>query len=228
MTNQEKNKKDANNCKANSHPLLSGLYLIIDTDVVPSSLEKTIDVINQSNINIVQYRNKAASKKTIFKNASTIKQKLSPHKLFIINDHIDIALDLGDGVHIGQDDYPIERIRSIVPHDFIVGISCHDLKEAQIAMEVGASYIAIGCLFATKSKNDVVPVSLSELQKVCDIATVPVCAIGGINMNNLDKVLTADIKMAALISYVWQTDAPLRVINEMHEKIIKKSASDVS
>ena len=201
--------------------LVEGLYLIIDTDVISYPIEEIIEIINQSSVNIVQYRNKSASKKNIFKNAYKIKQQLDRNKLLIINDHIDIALDLGDGIHLGQNDYPLERIRNIVPDDFILGISCHSLKEARRATQFDASYIAIGCLFETKSKNDVTPVSIHELQKVCGEVSVPVCAIGGININNVDQVLTADIKMAALISYVWKTDNPLKAINDMHKKIMR-------
>lgn len=200
--------------------LLEGLYLIIDTDVISTSLQEIIDIINQSSVNIVQYRNKTASKKIIFETAYKIKQQLDSKKLLIINDHVDIALDLADGIHLGQDDYPLEHIRNIIPDDFILGISCHTLEEAHIAMQFNPSYIAIGCLFETKSKNDVIPVSIHELQKVCNEVFVPVCGIGGINTSNLDQILTADIKMAALISYAWKTDNPLKTINDMHKKII--------
>lgn len=204
---------------------LEGLYLIIDPDIIPHPIEKIIDIINQSPIYIVQYRNKSISKKIVFDGAYKIKQQLDPNKLLIINDHIDIALDLGDGLHLGQGDYPFERVRNIIPDDFILGISCHSLEEAQAATQFNAAYIAIGCLFDTKSKSDVTPVSIQELQKVCSEVSVPICAIGGINKNNLDEVLTADIKMAALISYVWKNDNPLQTINNMHEMIIKKNIS---
>lgn len=201
--------------------LLEGLYLIIDTDVITYPIEEIIEIINQTSINIVQYRNKSASKKIIFQNAYKIKQQLNQNKLFIINDHIDIALDLADGIHLGQDDYPLERIRNLVPDNFILGMSCHSIEEACIVKQFDPSYITMGCLFETKSKNDVIPVSVHELQKVCDEVSLPVCAIGGISIDNLDQVLTANIKMAALISYVWKTDNPLKAINDMHEKIIE-------
>ncbi len=207
--------------------LLEGLYLIIDSDVIAYPIEEIIEIINQSPVNIVQYRNKSASKKNIFDNAYKIKQKLNPDKVFIINDHIDIALDLGDGVHLGQDDYPLNRIRNIVSDNFILGISCHSVKEACIAAQSDVSYIAMGCLFETKSKNNVIPVSIQELKQACDKVSLPVCAIGGINCDNLDKVLAANIKMVALISYVWKTDNPLKTINEMHEKIVREQYESV-
>lgn len=200
--------------------LLNGLYLIIDTDVISYPLEEIIEIINQSSINIVQYRNKSKSKKDFFKCTYKIKKSLDTNKLFIINDHIDIALDLADGVHVGQDDYPLERIRNIIPAHFIVGISCHNSEEARMAAQLDISYIALGCLFETKSKNNVIPVSINELQKICHETSLPVCGIGGINIHNLEQVLTADIKMAALISYVWKTENPLETINDMHKKII--------
>lgn len=203
--------------------LLQGLYLIIDTDVIPHPITEIVAVINQSPIKVVQYRNKSATKRVVAEQAHQIKQRLDPNKLFIINDHIDIALDCGDGIHLGQDDYPLARIRNIIPEDFILGISCHNSIEARIAMQYNPSYIAMGCLFETKSKHDIISTSIDELIQVCNETTVPVCAIGGINMHNLDQALTANIKMAALISFVWQTDNPLQTIRQMHEKITNAS-----
>lgn len=200
--------------------LLSGLYLVVDTDVISHPLEKIIDIINQSPVNIVQYRNKSPSKKTVFDGAYQIKQQLDPNKLLIINDHIDIALDLGDGVHLGQDDYPLDRIRTMIPNDFILGISTHNTAEAFMAAQCGASYIAFGCLFATNSKRDTMPVSIAELKQICNSVSLPVCGIGGITHANLENVLSANAKMAALISYVWKTDNPLQMIKNMHEMII--------
>lgn len=199
---------------------LEGLYLIIDTDIIPHPVEKIIEVVNQSAVKIVQYRNKSTSKQHVHAGAYKIKKLLDPNKLLIINDHIDIALDLADGVHLGQDDYPLERVRNITPDNFIFGISCHSQNEAYTAAKYDVSYIAIGCLFETKSKSDIVSVSIEELQKICCEVSIPVCAIGGINTNNLEKILTAQIKMAAIISHVWKTDDPLQTINNMHENIL--------
>lgn len=202
---------------------LKGLYLIIDPDVILTPLDTMIRIINETSIQLVQYRHKSANKRTVFENAYKIKQELDADKLLIINDHIDIALDVADGIHVGQNDYPLERIKNIIPNDFILGISCHNLKEAHIATSFNPSYIAIGCLFETKSKNDITPVSLNELQQVCHEISLPICAIGGINSDNLNEVLNANISMAALISFVWKTVDPLTTINEMHKKIIQKN-----
>lgn len=202
--------------------LLRGLYLIIDTNIISTPLEEMIEIINQSAVNVIQYRNKSQSKKQVFEEVYKIKRHLNANKLLIINDHIDIALDLGDGVHLGQADYPLARIRRIIPDNFIFGISCHSLSEAQIATQFNPSYIAIGCLFETQSKHNVVPVSMQELQAVCNQISLPICAIGGINKNNLELVLTANVQMTALISYVWKEANPLEAINAMHERIIHR------
>lgn len=199
---------------------LEGLYLIIDPDIISYPMEQVIEVINQSSVNIVQYRNKSPSKKNVFQGAYFIKKNLAPTKVLIINDHIDIALDCAEGVHIGQEDYPLERIRNIIPNHFILGISTHHEAEARRAAEFDVSYIAVGCLFPTQSKQDVVPVSLQTLQTICKETSIPVCAIGGMTPYNLDQVLSANIRMVALISYVWKTKDPLKVIQDMHEKIL--------
>jgi len=190
---------------------LKGLYLIIDSHVIQKPLDQVIEVINQSAVNVVQYRNKFDSKRAIYENADMIRKRLSSDKLLIINDHIDVALDVADGVHIGQGDYPMEYVRNILPEDYILGVTCHNYQEAIYAAQFNVSYIAIDCLF---------PISLEELQRVCDDIPKPICAIGGVSLDNLDQVLSAKVSMVALISDVWQTEDPLQSITLMHEKII--------
>lgn len=202
---------------------LKGLYLIIDTDVISQSLDEIISIINQSPVTIVQYRNKSSSKQQVYGGAKKVREHLNKDKRLIINDHIDIALELGDGVHVGQADYPLPSIRKIMPESFILGISCHNLDEVRHAQTCGATYIAIGCLFATKSKSNTTPVTLEMLKQVCDAVDVPVCGIGGITTANLAQVVSANVAMAALISYVWRVENPLREINAMHASIVMKN-----
>jgi thiamine-phosphate diphosphorylase len=199
---------------------LQGLYPIIDSDVISMDIEKSVHMINQSPVNIVQYRNKTGSKKKIHSDALKIRKMLDSTKLFIVNDHIDIAMDVADGVHVGQDDYPVEFIRRIIPEYFILGISCHNLDEAQVAVQSGASYIAVGSLFDTISKNNALRVSMQVLASICGEIALPICGIGGINTLNLDHVLATGIKMAASISHIWKNQNPEKILCNMHEKII--------
>lgn len=193
---------------------LRGLYLVIDTSVIAYPLSVIAEVINASNVTIVQYRNKHQNKSEFYRDASHLKNLLDKNKVYIINDHIDVALDLADGIHLGQDDFPLDRIRHIVPDTFIYGISCHNQAEAAAAQTAGATYLSIGCLHPTNSKPDVTPTSLKTLEDVCKTSSIPVCAIGGMNQNNIDEVVTRGASMAAMISYPWSTTSPLTAIQK--------------
>lgn len=201
---------------------LQGLYLIIDTDLIPLSLESMIDIINESSVQLVQLRSKLSNKRSFLRQAIRCKKLLNPDKLLIINDHVDIALDLADGVHLGQEDYPLDRIRNRLPDQFILGAGCHNIEEAKFALESGASYIAIGCLFPTRSKQNTIATSLSELEKIRKIIQIPICGIGGINDQTISAVLSYQVNMIAVISAVWKNPDPLNAIASLQNQIMAR------
>ena len=200
---------------------LKGLYLIIDPNIIGLPLKKIIDTINKTEINLVQLRNKKLNKKEFIEDALLFKKLLNPNTLFIINDHVDVALDIADGVHLGLEDYPVERVRAIAPTDFLIGATCHNVKEAKKAELQGASYLSIGCLFPTLSKKDTTPTSLSELKKIREQSSLPISCIGGIDLKNITKVLPCNTEMIALISSVWKTKNPEKTINKLQKIILK-------
>jgi thiamine-phosphate pyrophosphorylase len=126
---------------------------------------------------------------------------LKHNVLFIVNDDVDLAIILeSDGVHLGQDDIPINYARPLMG-DKIIGISTHSLEQAKEAVSSGADYIGIGPVFETSTKenreNLVGPELLLEIHKICRI---PYIAIGGIGLNNVDAVIKAGCQRAAVIS----------------------------
>jgi thiamine-phosphate pyrophosphorylase len=204
------------------HDKLTGLYLIIDTDCISLPLATIVNYINQSSVSVVQLRSKTLNKRNFLNQAIEIKNLLHPDKLFIINDHIDIALDVGSGVHVGQEDYPVDRLRQFLPAHFVMGVTCHSVAEAKAAQEAGASYISVGCLFPTQSKNNTVPVSLLELEKIRAEVDLPLSAIGGIDEAHLSAVLAKKVNMIAMISAIWRSDNPLSAMETIQENIKNK------
>jgi thiamine-phosphate pyrophosphorylase len=127
----------------------------------------------------------------------------------IINDDVDVALVVGaDGVHVGQKDLPITAVRRIVPADWIVGASTNNAAEARRAVADGATYVSVGNLFGTTSKDDTRLATLEVLHAVKAAVSVPVCAIGGINASNIRSVIDAGADMASVISAVVAADDP--------------------
>lgn len=124
--------------------------------------------------------------------------------LFIVNDRLDIALAVGaDGVHLGQDDMPLEVARRVAGPDMIIGISTHSLDQAIEAERGGADYIGVGPLFETRSKEDIcAPVGLDLLREVSAGVRIPKVGIGGVKDHNVGSVMEAGADMVAVITAV--------------------------
>jgi thiamine-phosphate pyrophosphorylase len=124
--------------------------------------------------------------------------------LFIVNDRIDVALACGaDGVHLGQDDIRVGVARQISPPGFIIGVSVGTVDEAVRAEQEGADYIAISPIFSTDSKKDAGQGrGLDVLREIRRSVSVPVIAIGGINLDNVHEVIATGADGVAVISVV--------------------------
>lgn len=165
---------------------------------------------------IVQYRDKISSKKVLIENASLIREIAGKYRsIFIFNDDLDIALVSGaDGVHLGQDDIPVALARSITPENFIVGVSTHSLEQALAAEKAGADYIAVGPVFATPTKADYTPIGPEIVGQVVRAVSIPVVAIGGLNLNNLGELIKTGVKNVAMVrEFQRNTGQVVREIN---------------
>lgn len=121
--------------------------------------------------------------------------------LFIVNDDVDVALMTdADGVHLGQDDIPIQFARRFLK-DKIIGISTHSLEQVEEAVASGADYIGVGPVFETTTKDDRDElVGLELLAKIRDTCPVPYIAIGGLGEGNISSLVDVGCRRAAVIS----------------------------
>ena len=138
---------------------------------------------------------------TAFKKIKTICSKY--HIPFIINDNVAVALAVdSDGIHIGQDDQPVKRVRKIIGPHKIIGVSAHNLKEALAAKEDGADYLGVGAMFNTSTKDDATAVSFTQLHEITTKIGLPVVAIGGINQDNCLLLKGTKIDGIAVVSAI--------------------------
>lgn len=197
---------------------LPGLYVIIDTQALKglSHIEMARQAI-QGGAKTIQLRDKIQSKKELLPIAQQLKKLCADHGvLFIVNDYLDIALATdADGLHLGQDDLPINAIRQLLPIDKILGFSTHSLEEATAAESEGVDYIAVGSIFPTTSKEKAKVIGLDGLRQVRQAITIPIVAIGGINGDNTDEVITAGADSVAVISAVLQAESPERAARQI-------------
>ncbi|MFH1540374.1 MAG: thiamine phosphate synthase [Elusimicrobiota bacterium] len=187
---------------------ISGYYFITDENL--SKAGNILDVKNavSSGVKVVQYRNKSGSTKEMYDEALELKKicRKSKDVIFLINDRIDIAVaSNSDGVHIGQGDMPYPVARKILGKNKIIGVTVHTVKEARDAEKLGANYISVAPIFLTNTKKDAnKPVGVSLINKIksCVSGTIPVIAIGGINLLNAKEVIEAGADGLCAISSV--------------------------
>jgi thiamine-phosphate pyrophosphorylase len=171
-----------------------------------------IDVVREmvkGGVSTIQYREKGdKSSRKKYEECLEIRRITGGEGVvFIVNDFIDIALAVdADGIHIGQDDLPLEAVRKIAG-DKIIGISTHNRSQALAALKAGADYIGVGPIYSTFTKiHEGGPVGLEYLDFAVKNIPIPLVAIGGIKESNLEEVLGAGAKIAALVTEI--TGAP--------------------
>ncbi|MDW7675936.1 MAG: thiamine phosphate synthase [Bacillota bacterium] len=188
------------------NPLMTDLYCI--TAEEHSLGRSNIEVVKEmiaAGIKIIQYREKDKLKLYKYEECLAIRELTKKAGVtFIVNDDVDIALAVrADGVHIGQEDIPIEKVRQIVGDEIIIGLSTHSPAQAQDAVKRGADYIGVGPIYRTYTKKDVCdPVGLEYLEYVVKNINLPFVAIGGIKEHNLQEVTGKGATCIALVTEI--------------------------
>lgn len=179
----------------------SNLYVVLDRGSCGrKSLSKVARECIKAGVKIIQLRDKTDDVNLFYRNALLIRKITKNKSLFIINDRADIArLAQADGLHLGQDDLPIEAARKILGPNKIIGKSTHSLRQAILAYEEGADYISIGPIFKTATKPKYKPVGLKVLKSVEKRIKAPIVAIGGIDKSNMGEVRRTGAKIAAVV-----------------------------
>jgi len=190
---------------------LRGLYAIIDPAACRgrSPVEVTRAVL-AGGASLVQWRDKLRDKGAQLADLQPIYALCRAYAAaLIVNDHADLALVLGgDGVHVGQSDLPVGELRRVLPAGFVVGASTNNPEEARTAERDGASYIAVGDIFGTGSKQGTRGASPARLAAVKAAVMLPVFGIGGITLDNVAEVVRAGADGVAVISAVCAADDP--------------------
>jgi len=201
---------------------ISGLYVITDEELAPGRTHVEIArAALAGGAKLIQIRDKHASDRQFYEAALEIRRLTADAgALFFVNDRIDIAAVVGaDGVNVGQSDLPVAAVRSILGPKAIIGQSCESIEQAIQAVRDEADYIGFGPVFATSTKLDTGEASgIEMLKRVCMEATIPVVAIGGIGLANIDAVASAGAASAAVVSAVVRardmTSATADLINK--------------
>ena len=143
----------------------------------------------------------------------------------IINDRIDIAVAAqADGIHLGQDDLPLEEARRCQLKPLITGISTHSMAELEKALEQMPHYVGLGSVFSTDTKQQVKVAGLEYIAKAIQFLKdkpVEAVAIGGISLETIEKVLQAGARRIAVSSCICKTENPGQVCKKLKQKILQ-------
>jgi len=198
---------------------LPKVYPITDTTISGLSHCEQVKRLIAGGAALIQLRDKRASSRVFYSDAqAAIEIARAADVKLIINDRVDIALALrADGVHLGQEDMPVDAARRILGDQAVIGFSTHNLEQIREALRLPIDYLAFGPIFPTTSKRNPDPVAgLDQLKRAREmVLPMPLVAIGGINRDNALNVLNAGASAVAVISAVLAN--PSRIARDLQQ-----------
>ena len=207
---------------------VAGLYVIIDPAAINGRDPCNVaEGALRGGATSIQLRDKIHDKGDQLAIARSLKALCENYNaIFIVNDHADLAFaSISHGLHLGQRDLPASEARFILRPHQIIGISNALLEEAKQSARI-ADYIAVGAIYPSSSKEKTRPAGLATLRKTREhVSTVPIVAIGGITLKNVDEVLKAGADGICVIGAVCQADDPERAARILTQRIAALQSS---
>lgn len=200
------------------------LYGIADLGYIrPEYLPTATEQLLAGGLGILQLRAKGYTPETIRDMGRELLPLCRRHGcLFILNDYPEIAVEIGaDGVHLGQDDGPLEQARQLLGMDAILGRSTHSPEQARQACREGADYIGFGPLFPTGTKPGRPAIGLQDIAHVHAMLpeAFPVFCIGGINENTLPAVINAGARRTVIVSWLLTHHSPATAVRHSRTRL---------
>ncbi len=198
------------------------LYLVTNESRETESYYENIKKALAGGVDVLQLREKNLGSKKFLDRAKKLKSMTDRHNvLFIINDRMDIALAVdADGLHLGQDDLPINVCRKFMPNK-VIGVSVSNKKEAIKAYEQGADYLGLGAIFPTESKDDY-KLLREEIVNIVNSVPIPIIGIGGIKINHVRDLKKQGLAGVAVISAILEKEDSYNN-SKMLKKVLTKA-----
>jgi len=199
------------------------VYLVTDRGL--SKGRSTLDIVTAAvsgGASVVQLREKSANTREVIEEALRLKAFLRETGVpLIINDRLDVAQAVqADGVHLGQNDMPIEMARHLVGDRMIIGISAESVQDAIAAERAGADYLGVSPIYATPTKTDTAaPLGLEGLRHIRRAVAIPLVGIGGLNRDNTREVIAAGADGVAVVSAIVSADNPESAARELRRLV---------
>ncbi len=183
------------------------VMLVLDSGLTKKSIFEDAESAVRAGVPAIQYREKEKTVREMLEDCRKLKEICAGKALFFVNDRVDIALAVGaDGLHLGQEDLPVEIARTLLPNA-VIGVTVHNLEEAVKAEKGGADYVSVSPIFHTDTKKDAgKEVGLEMVKRVRRVVSIPVMGIGGINAGNARKVIKAGADAVSVVSCIVASD----------------------
>jgi thiamine-phosphate pyrophosphorylase len=183
---------------------LPRVYPIVDTASLIARRLTPLDAAKamiDGGARILQFRHKESFHRAVVDEAERVARLCEREGLsFVMNDRADLARLFGAALHVGQDDLPPSLARKVVGDDLPIGYSTHNLKQLREATSEPVDYLAIGPIFGTVSKQNPDPmVGLEVLREIVSASPVPLVAIGGITIENAQRLFDVGVSSVSLI-----------------------------
>lgn len=197
------------------------LYLV--TDSTGRTDEEFLSIVEKAckgGVTLIQLREKERGGREYLRLAKLTKAVTDRYGVpLIIDDRVDVALAAdAAGVHVGQSDLPVSVARAILGPDKIVGATAKTVPQALEALEQGADYLGTGAIFPTTTKVKTVLTPVSTLCDVCRAVPIPVVAIGGLNIGNVDVLEGAPISGVAVVTAIMKAPDPEAAAAELLQR----------
>jgi thiamine-phosphate pyrophosphorylase len=201
------------------------LYLVTDRDLSlgRSNLE-VIQAAVRGGVTLVQLREKEATTKEFYQEGLKIRAYLKARDIpLIINDRIDMALALdAEGVHLGQEDMPIDAARKILGPQKIIGASVFTPEEAKIAEALGADYLGLSPIFATETKPELIQhLGIKGIPLLKEAVKIPVVGIGSMSESNAYEAVKAGLDGVAVVSAICSREDPRAAAEAIKKEVLR-------
>ncbi|PSO60264.1 MAG: thiamine phosphate synthase [Cyanobacteria bacterium SW_8_48_13] len=198
----------------------SPLYLVTSPS---EELFGIVEAALQGGLTLFQYRDKEADDTVVLSIAQKLRQMCHYYgALLIMNDRVDLAVATdADGVHLGQQDIPIALARQMLGQKRLIGRSTTNPDEMQRAIAEGADYIGVGPVYETPTKAGREAAGLEYVRYAAENCPIPWFAIGGIDTNNINEVLSAGAQRVAVVRTIMQSEQPTLVTQYLLSQITR-------
>lgn len=168
----------------------------------------------------LQLREKTLDADSFLREAVEIKRIAARFNVpLIIDDSLDVALACdADGIHVGQSDLDAREVRRRIGPKKILGVSAQTVEQAKRAEDCGADYLGVGAVFATTTKLDAQTVDFATLKAICESVSIPIVAIGGITLENVERLRGSGIVGVAVVSAIFAQNDVAAATRELDRK----------